>query len=310
MTDAEKTGTEKARVIDVTSFDLDEFRNSFIQRRRTAVKSKLKKRLRFISVFLFISVAGALFFSLRTVIYYMEVTGNRNIQEKAADIANGQTSASAVPREVAEPEEAAGSKDIPKVEEIPKERPVLDKIAELRREFSNDGIVGYLAIEGTDLNYAVAQYTDNEFYLNHDLYGNTNSGGSIFMDYENSVSGIDDNTVIYGHNTVDGSMFHGLRYYADKRYFESHPYIYLTTPYEETTWEVFAFYKTDIDFYYIQTSFEDSEQFDGFIKQITERSLFDAGVRVDINDKILTLSTCSNNSGNHRFVLHAKLLTD
>lgn len=304
MTETEKTGAEKARAIDVTSFDLDEFRNSFIQLRRSAMKKRLKKRLRFISIVLFISLAGAVFFSARTVIYYMEFSRNQSIQEKAADIANGQ-----IPiRE--EPQETVESKYIPEAEEIPKEMPVLDKITELRREFSNDGIVGYLAIEGTALNYAVAQYTDNEFYLDHDLYGNKNIGGSIFIDYENSVNGLDDNTIIYGHNTVDGSMFHDLMYYADKQYFESHPFIYLTTPYEETIWEVFAFYKTGIDFYYIQTSFEDSEQFGGFIKQITEKSIYSSGVRADISDKILTLSTCSNNSGDHRFVLHAKLLSD
>lgn len=310
LADTKKTGAEKARVIDVSNFDLDEFRDSFIQRRKTVVKNKLKKRLRVISVFLFISVVGAFFFSLRAVIYYMEFARSQNIQEKAADIANGQTPIKATPYETAIPQETAEPKEIPKPEEIPEEMPLLDKIAGLRREFSNDGIVGYLSIEGTDINYAVAQHTDNEFYLNHDLYGNKNIGGSIFMDYENSVRPFDDNTIIYGHNTIDGSMFYSLKHYMDKQYFESHPFVHLTTPYEETVWEVFSFYKTGIDFYYIQTTFEDEEQFKSFITRIMEKSIHETEARVGANDKILTLSTCDNNSENNRFVLNAKLLTD
>lgn len=322
MTDAENTGGEKARSIDVANFDLDEFRNSFIQRRRKSIKNKLKKRLRFISVIFFIAMAGASFFALRTALYYIESVRDRSIQEKAADIAGRQALVNVQPQEAVRPQENDEPLDVPapeatlapkefsEDEETPEKKEILKKIAELRREFSNDDIVGFLTIEGTEINYAVVQSDDNEFYLNHDLYGSKSVSGSIFMDYENSAGLFDDNTIIYGHNMADGSMFHNLRYYADKKYFDSHPFVYLTTPYEETVWEVFAVYKTNVDFNYIQTSFEDRAQFSSFIAQMTEKSIHDAGVRVEATDKILTLSTCSGQSGNNRFVLNAKLLTD
>jgi len=135
-----------------------------------------------------------------------------------------------------------------------------------------------------------------------------NVAGALFFDMENNVDDWAENTVIYGHNMRNGSMFHDLRYYAGKDFFEAHKYVNLVTLYDDTWWEIFAFLKTGTDFYYIQANFPQKQLFQAFIDEIKLKATYDTGIEVTADDKLLTLSTCSNQTDDSRYVVFAKLL--
>ncbi len=183
------------------------------------------------------------------------------------------------------------------------------KFKELKAKIGNDDVVGYLKIDGTSINYPVMQSSDNQFYLNRDIYKQPSSAGSIFLDYENDIRRNDKNTVIYGHNMNKDYMFHALRYYNDYNYFLNHRYITFDTLYCNQTWEVFSFYKTDISFNYIKVFFSSQSEFSNLLNEMKNRSAYDTGVVVSPKDRVLTLSTCSNQESNTRYVLNARLVS-
>ena len=172
-------------------------------------------------------------------------------------------------------------------------RPIQAVILDARSEFGNDDIVGYLDIPDTSIQYYFTQAKDNEFYMGHDIYKNSNGSGWIFLDYENDISHIDKNIILYGHNPEDEIMFHGLRSYLTEDYARSHRYFYLTTQYWNSGYEVFAVLLTDVSFDY-NRALIDNSQFSSILDTMNKESLYDFGVEVTTNDRILTLSTYLN----------------
>lgn len=183
------------------------------------------------------------------------------------------------------------------------------ELAALQEQYGNEDIVGYLKINDTTIDYPVVQSDDNKYYLDHDIYRESSVAGWIFMDYENDIALEDKNIVIYGHNMKQDTMFHSLRYYLSEDYFQQHRHIRFQTAYGDYTWEVFSFYRTDISFPYIQVLFPTPEAFYSLALQMKSKSLYETGVTIHPEDRILTLSTCTNESEDTRFVLNAKLIT-
>jgi len=185
---------------------------------------------------------------------------------------------------------------------------LLQRIVEMRLYYDNPDIVGFIEITGTDIYYPVAQTINNVFYLYHDLRWNASSAGSIFVDYENNLYELtDDNTIIYGHNMRNGSMFHNIRFFHNEDFFRAHTYILLSTPYRETVWDIFAFFATTIDFCYLTTNFHDRDEFYEFLLELQRRSHFTTDVALSEDDQILILSTCAAIGGDNRYVLVARL---
>lgn len=292
-------------------FDLEDLKNKACGlKRKNILQRKIKKKSQLLFAISSICFLIAAFSAGWVARYFSEAKIATLINEKASGVLNdrpphqgvGNNEKTAAPTSVVDVEEAA-----PIMED---DQAILGKIADLREAFSNDDIVGYLQIDNTNIDYAVAQAADNEFYLNRDLYGNQNTSGSIYMDYECDAHHLSRNTVIYGHNMRDGSMFHNLRYFVDPDYYAARRFIRFTTPYDETVWEVFSFYETDTDFYYIQVVFPDDDSFLSLVSEMKERSLYDTGIEVGLGDKILTLSTCTNTASDARFVLNARLVRE
>ena len=198
-------------------------------------------------------------------------------------------------------------------EEEPETEPVRivrDAIANLREYYGNDDIVGYLYIEGTSINYPVTQYIDNEFYLYHDIRRNPDNAGWIFLDYENDITREDPNVIIYGHNMRRDIRFHSIRHFVNRDFFDAHRFITFNTAYAEYRWEIFSFYITCINFFYIQVYFDSDEDFYDLLAEMKARSMHDSGVEVGRGDRVLTLSTCVGNPENERFVVNARLIRD
>ena len=194
-------------------------------------------------------------------------------------------------------------------EPVPEPRPIMSKVLALREEYGNDDIIGHLRIYGTNINYLVVQYYDNEFYLHHDVFGQPSLAGVLFLDYENDAANLSLSNIIYGHNMGDGSKFHNVRYYRDRDFFDNHRYIHFTTLHYETIWEAFAFYDTHISFNYIQVDFSAEGSFMALVEEMKYRSMHKTGIQVSEDDKILTLSTCTNTHMDWRYVINAKLIS-
>jgi len=185
---------------------------------------------------------------------------------------------------------------------------LLARVARLREQYDNSDIVGFLEITGTNISYPVVQTYNNEFYLYHDLHGNSSSAGSVFLDYENDLYTLtDDNTIIYGHNMRGGSKFHNIRYFHNEDFFRAHTYILLDTPYKETVWDIFSFFHTTIDFCYLTTNFRSRDDFYAFLLELQGRSHFTTDIILSEEDQILILSTCGVMGGANRYVIVAKL---
>jgi SrtB family sortase len=173
----------------------------------------------------------------------------------------------------------------------------------------NPDIAGWLECEGTAINYPVVQGQDNSRYLNTLFDGSKGKAGCLFIDYENSPGLQDQNTVIYGHNLLDGSMLSGIVQYGQQGYFDTHPAIRLHTPEGSYTVELFAGYTARVTDSAWMLAWEDAAGFTGWLETVRGKSAFESEVVVDADDRVLTLSTCTN-GGKDRFVLHGRLVMD
>lgn len=243
-----------------------------------------------------------------------------------------QESSSPVQEETPKQEETVTTPEIVE-EELPEiviDAPQLgEDIAALKAK--NDDVVGWLQIPDTEINNAVMQTTNNEFYHRKDELKQYSWTGCYYADYECFFGPTSDDlgrsTVIYGHNVnyddgKDKERFSQLFHFADEEWAREHPYIFFSTTEEDMVWEVFAVAYTATDFNYIQVLKDrrvsneqiTEAQMINIVNEARERSEYDYNdVEVTGDDKILTLSTCSYKYGRRndvRFIVMAKLVTE
>lgn len=188
-------------------------------------------------------------------------------------------------------------------EELEKMRAGLNSLASI-----NSDVYGWITIEGTNINYPLVQGDDNDYYLNHAYNGEYLPIGSIFVDYrcEDSITR-NFNTVIYGHNITSGSMFHDVTKFFKDDYFNG-TYIYIYTFDGIYVYEPFSIYETRYDYNYFRTGFTSADDFIEFANELSGNSSKKKEVSFTKNDRILTLSTCTNAAYYARYALHAKLV--
>ena len=172
----------------------------------------------------------------------------------------------------------------------------------------NHDTVGWIKVEGTKVNYPVVQSTDNDYYLSHAFNKTANQGGWIFADYRVNFKDFGKNTIIYGHNMNNKTMFGSVPNMLYNSYLSnsSNYYIKISTPTSNSVWKVFSIYTVDPQTYYLKTNFK-SEPYSKFLSTLKSRSIYNFGIDVSENDKILTLSTCDN-TGTKRVAVHAKMI--
>lgn len=173
----------------------------------------------------------------------------------------------------------------------------------------NNDTVGFIKVNGTNVNYPVVQANDNSYYLNRAFDKTKNSAGWVFADYRNNMVNFDKNTVIYGHSRSNQTVFGSLKKVLNKSWYENknNHIIKISTPNENTLWQIVSIYTIKPESYYITTKFSNN-QFQTFIKTIKDRSKINFSGTLNENDKILTLSTCEDVAGTTRLVIHAKLI--
>lgn len=190
------------------------------------------------------------------------------------------------------------SADAPKIQD--KYLPLLD---------ANPEVIGWITIDDTPINYPLVQHSDNTYYLSYDSSNSSSVYGSIYIDHRNKSDLENKNTLIYGHNMNNGTMFHALINFKDQDFFEKHPYIYVNNLYTQFTYEVFAVYVVDANQETISVGYASDQDFLDYLNTCKSRSLFTRPISFTADDQIITLVTCSYELDNARTIVQAKRIT-
>lgn len=170
----------------------------------------------------------------------------------------------------------------------------------------NKDVCGWLYMEAIpEINYPIVQGSDNDYYLHRTYEKNDNFAGSIFIDCDSNADFNNCNTIIYGHNMKNGSMFGQLKKYKEKETYDKSKYIWILTPEEAYKYEVFSAYTTPIKSETYTLIKGPGEEQKKFAEKMLALSELDTGEHTfDIKDKIITLSTCTGNEST-RYVVQA-----
>ncbi len=171
----------------------------------------------------------------------------------------------------------------------------------------NSDILGWIGNNDHEIDYPLVQGTDNEYYLTHLFTKEANKLGSIFMDYRNKPDFTDRNTIIYGHNMKDGSMFSSLTNYKNPDYYNTFPTLPIYSPDGNFLIELFAGNVVDGSYESVRYDFLSDEDFMSYVDSLIKQSTFRSSTLMSPQDRIVTLVTCSDDFFNARYALYGKL---
>lgn len=179
----------------------------------------------------------------------------------------------------------------------------------------NKDIYAWITIKNTQVDYPIVQAyeEDDDFYLNHNINKQYDINGSIYTERANSLDFSDPNTLIYGHNMLDGSMFQSLHKFRDKKFFNKNKYIFIYTKGHILKYEIFAAYKSDNKHILNTYDFSDKEVVKDYFKKAQNPNSLEVNTRkvnLDENSKIITLSTCIGNETAYRYLVQGVLIND
>ncbi len=199
-------------------------------------------------------------------------------------------------------------------ETVPTEPPLVDipiDFGYLKEQ--NEDIIGWITVDGTIIDYPILYDSSNIlYYLKHNYVGTATDYGSIFVLSENADDFADFNTLVYGHNMLDGQMFAQLHKFREKSFFDEHGQILIYTPDRKLTYQVFAAYRTDNLNIIVNNDFSTEELREAYIERIythTDYAFFKPEYPVTASDRIVTLSTCIANP-DYRYVVQGVLVSD
>lgn len=238
--------------------------------------------------------------------------GNTKEAEKSAAVGDS------IAEELTKQQEDDAGKELPESEEadlsaeyeIPQK-----KIDWAALQEKNQDIYAWITIPGTVIDYPVLQHPDEpDYYLQHNLDGSRGYPGCIYSQFYNSRDWDDPNTVLYGHNMKNGSMFAGLHQYEDSRFFEENPYVYIYSGDGVRVYRIFAAYEFSSAHLLLSFDMENPENFEVYLKGIFERDgmndNFNRDISVTAEDKILTLETCISKKPDNRYLVQAVLVAE
>ena len=228
----------------------------------------------------------------------------------------GQTAVIPADQIAQDPQPAAEvlSEPLPQSEPQPEPEPVwVDPYADalknmdftaLRQE--NQDVAGWILIPDTKVSYPLMQGEDNDYYLNHNWRRQKSSQGSIYMDYRCSTDLSGFHTILYGHKMNNGAMFGQLYRYEEQTFWEAHPNLYIADDNGSHVYQIFAAYEASVstgDTYRVSFASEEKQQ--AFLDACMEHSEIQTGIVPTVEDRILTLSTCTGNGHATRWVVQA-----
>lgn len=162
-------------------------------------------------------------------------------------------------------------------------------------------VKGRIIIPGTKIDFPVVQGKDNDFYLDHDYDNSYYINGGVFIDHVHKGDFSDDNTVIYGHNVRIGYIFHDLDKFRDKNFIKKHSEIIIDTPVKRRIFDVVCAMDVKVDANYRAYSY-DGLEYENYLNLIRKNNILKGKPLPTRNDKIITLSTCSDISDRYAVV--------
>ncbi|MBQ6477032.1 MAG: class B sortase [Bacilli bacterium] len=173
-------------------------------------------------------------------------------------------------------------------------------ISKIQEHYSNKDIIAYIEIPDV-LSAPVAQTSNNDYYLNHDLYKRDDIKGSVFLDFRNKLS--DRKILLYGHSGKEKDLpFLPLNNYSEESFYKEHPYIYLYTTEGKKKYLIFSAYIEDSDYDYVNLNSFSGLSYKEHLIKLKNKSNYNVDVNIDDNSKVIILQTCSmTNEGLGRY---------
>lgn len=200
-------------------------------------------------------------------------------------------------------------------EEEQRKQTLLANLQELKQQ--NSDLVGWLTINGTEVNYPVVQTDNNDYYVNHNFEKQSNELGSIFLDKDCSIEKPTANFLIYGHRSNGGQMFETLTKYKEEDFYKEHPTFEFATLEEVSKYQIIAVFQSqvylksqDVFKYYFFKDAENEEEFNNYIENVKKLSLYNIAETAQYGDQLITLSTCDYHVEDGRFAIVAKKVVD
>lgn len=173
----------------------------------------------------------------------------------------------------------------------------------------NPDIVGWLVIEGTEIDYPIVQTGNNDTYLNTDFEGKKSVAGAIYLDYECEPDFSGRHNIIYGHNMKNGSMFKDIVKYKDEEYFKEHQDITVYTPEREYHLRPMSVLYTEPSGMRRKTKFSTEESFQAYVEEMTKGCAFSQIPKEPLG-QIWSFITCSYEFNDARTILYAYEVTE
>ena len=281
-------------------------------------KTKAKRKGRYVIIYLLLSVLIVLsviyiinFFSLKQeakeqtkLLSTIDIYERENAKEVAQNVSENEEEK--VESESEENDETVLTEI---AEEQKQETERMLQVKELQEQ--NPDIIGWLEIENTNINYPVLQGTDNSYYMTHNYKKENSKNGSIFLDANYDWNIPSNNLLIYGHNLGNGMMFQELLKYEKESFYQEHPVIRFTTAEEDAEYEIISAFKSrvyhksekNVFRYYFFLNSESEEEYNQFVKNAKNVSLYPINVTASYGDQLITLSTCSYYVQDGRFAV-------
>lgn len=195
---------------------------------------------------------------------------------------------------------------------IEKQKQATERMLQVKElQGQNPDIIGWLEIENTNINYPVLQGTDNSYYMTHNYKKENSKNGSIFLNADYNWNIPSNNFLIYGHNLGNGMMFQELLKYEKERFYQEHPIIRFTTAKEDAEYEIISVFKSRVYYkseknvfrYYYFINSKSEEEYNQFVKNAKNASLYPIDTTANYGDQLITLSTCSYYVEDGRFAV-------
>lgn len=254
-------------------------------------KQKRKKTIGdyLLSILLFAAIAVFLFAGYKLFTIYREYKVGTDEYQQLEELA--------VKENPTNPKQSEESPDVP--QKI--QPPISVDFAPLKKV--NEDVVGWIYVEALDISYPLVKGKDNDQYLHTTYEGTYNFAGSIFVDYENSDDFKDPNTIIYGHNMKNGSMFGTLNQIVSKNSYSTSPYFWILTPTHNYRYAIFAAYTTQVSSDTYTLFKKHDKEYGEYLVSMKKKSEINTGETTPVQtDNIVTLSTCTGNTAT-RFVV-------
>ncbi|MCI8371975.1 MAG: class B sortase [Lachnospiraceae bacterium] len=191
---------------------------------------------------------------------------------------------------------------------VPTKPPLVIPIDFASLQAQNPHVYAWIQIPDTNINYPILQHPeDNAYYLTHTMFGEQKTEGSIYTENYNTKDFNDPNTIIYGHNMKNGSMFKHLHKFEDRSFFDTHRTMYIYTPTQILEYTIFAAYVSDNAHLLYTYDFSNPNVYTEYLRAVMmKKGHIDTGMNLNSANKIITLQTCTGNSET-RYLVQAVL---